>query len=129
MTPKLKKAVFAGIFLAILAAEILIALFVHDGFVRPYLGDVLAVMCVYFFARIFLTQKPRYLSPFVTAFAFAVELLQLTPLSDLLGKGSVLSIIVGGTFDVKDLICYLAGGAICLVLEFTVFSDIDCHKE
>lgn len=122
MTPKRKKAVFAGIFSAILAAEILIALFVHDGFVRPYLGDVLAVMCVYFFARIFLTQKPRFLSPFVTAFAFAVEFLQLTPLSDLLGKGSVLGVIVGGTFDVKDLICYLAGGAICLVGEFTVKS-------
>ncbi len=122
MNGKHKKAVFAGIFSAILAAEILIALFVHDGFVRPYLGDVLAVMCVYFFARIIFTEKPRFLSPFVTAFAFAVEFLQLTPLSDLLGKGSVLSVIVGGTFDVKDLICYLVGGIICLVGEFTVKS-------
>lgn len=110
-----KRLICAGIFAAVLGIEILIALFVHDGFVRPYLGDVLAVVCVYFFARVILPEKPRYLSLFVTAFAFLVELVQLTTLSEALP--SPLSVIVGGTFDFKDLACYLVGGAICFLVD------------
>jgi hypothetical protein len=33
--------------LAIFAIEVLIALFVRDAFIRPYLGDVLAVALVH----------------------------------------------------------------------------------
>lgn len=114
-----KRLVCAGIFAAVLGIEILIALFVHDEFVRPYFGDVLAVVCVYFFTRVILPEKPRYLSVFVTAFAFLVELVQLTPLSEVLP--SPLSVIVGGTFDFKDLACYLAGGAVCFLIDRNFF--------
>ena len=114
-----KRLICAGVFAAVLGIEVLIALFVHDRFVRPYLGDVLAVVCVYFFARIFLQTKPRYLSIFVTAFAFLVELVQLTPLSDVLP--SPLSVIVGGTFDLKDLLCYFVGGAVCFFADRKFF--------
>lgn len=110
-----KRLICFGLFAAVLGIEVLIALLVHDEFIRPYFGDVLAVVCVYFFARVILPEKPRYLSIFVTAFAFAVELVQLTPLSEALP--SPLSIIVGGTFDFKDLACYLVGGAICFFVD------------
>ena len=39
------------VFLLLLGVEIVIALFVHDRFVRPYLGDVLVVWVVYGFRR------------------------------------------------------------------------------
>lgn len=114
-----KRSICAGIFAAILCVEILIALFVHDKFVRPYLGDVLAVVCVYFLARTFLHSKPRYLSIYVTIFAFLVELVQLTPLSEILP--APLAVIVGGTFDFKDLLCYFAGGAACFFIDRKFF--------
>lgn len=118
----MKRSVCVGIFAAVLIIEILIALFVHDSFVRPYLGDVLAVVCVYFAARCVFLKKPWFLSVFVTAFAFAVEFIQLTPLSEIFGSGSVFSVIVGGTFDIKDLLCYLLGGAACLLLDLKIIS-------
>ena len=114
-----KRLICAGAFAAVLGIEILIALFVHDNFVRPYFGDVLAVVCVYFLARAILPEKPCYLSLFVTAFAFLVELVQLTPLSEVLP--SPLSVIVGGTFDLKDLACYLIGGAACFLADKVFF--------
>lgn len=114
-----KRLISAAVFAAISGAETLIALFVHDNFVRPYLGDVLAVICVYFFARIFLLEKPRFLSVYVTAFAFCVELVQLTSLSDMLPEP--LGIIIGGTFDFADLLCYLTGGAVCFVIDKKFF--------
>ena len=114
-----KQLICGGIFAAVLAAEILIALFVHDNFIRPHFGDVLAVVCVYFFARIFLPEKPRFLSPFVTGFAFLVELVQLTDLSEALP--SVMSVIVGGTFDYIDLLCYTVGGIVCFFIDLKFF--------
>lgn len=118
-----KRLVCGAVFLIILVIEVLIALFVRDRFIRPYLGDVLAVMCVYFAARIVFVKKPGLLSIWVTAFAFIVEFIQLTPLSEMLGKGSVLSIIVGGTFDISDLFCYLIGGSACLCFDLKIFSE------
>lgn len=110
-----KRLISAAIFAVVLGAEILIALFVHDRFIRPYIGDVLAVICVYFLARTFLSGKPRFLSIYVTLFAFCVELVQLTALSEMLPR--VLAVIVGGTFDYTDLLCYLIGGAACFIAD------------
>lgn len=114
-----KRLICTYIFAAVLIAEILIALFVHDRFVRPYFGDVLAVVCVYFFMRIFLPEKPKFLSPFVTGFAFLVELIQLTDLSEKVPP--VIAVIVGGTFDFGDLLCYTAGGVICFIIDLKFF--------
>lgn len=109
------RLICATAFAAVLGIEILIALFVHDEFVRPYFGDVLAVVGVYLLARTAFPKKPKYLSVYATAFAFAVELVQLTPLSETLP--APLSVIVGGTFDFKDLVCYLVGGAVCFLAD------------
>ena len=47
-------------FLLIFCIEVLIALYVRDNFIRPYVGDMLVVVLVYSFARIFLpTGIPR----------------------------------------------------------------------
>lgn len=110
-----KRLISAAVFVVLLCIEIIIAVFVHDSFVRPYIGDVLAVICVYFLARTFLSGKPRYLSVYVTLFAFCVELVQLTPLSEALPRA--LAVIVGGTFDHTDLLCYLIGGAVCFIAD------------
>ena len=117
----MKRLICALLFAGILVIEVLIALFVHDSFVRPYLGDVLAVVCVYFAARVVFINKPRFLSIFVTIFAFLVEIIQLTNLSEIFGKGSVFSIIVGGTFDIKDLLCYFVGGTACFFIDLKFF--------
>ena len=51
----MKKRIFYIIsFLVIFCIEVLIALYVCDNFVRPYIGDVLVVVLVYSFVRIFL---------------------------------------------------------------------------
>ena len=57
----LKKRFFNFIlFMIFLVIEVLIALYVHDDFVRPYLGDVLVVVVLYFFVRIWIPEKYRW---------------------------------------------------------------------
>jgi hypothetical protein len=96
----------------VFAVEVLIALFVRDGFVRPYLGDVLAVVLVYLFIRAVTKLNLPAALTITLAFALAIELSQLFGLMDLLRlRGNRLAhFTIGGSFDPKDLLCYLAGG-------------------
>ena len=105
------------LFMIFLAIEVLIALYVHDDFVRPYLGDVLVVVVLYFFARIWIPEKYRWLSGAIFVFAAAVEVLQYFRLVEILGveNNVFLRTILGSTFDFKDIVCYGVG---CLLLGF-----------
>ena len=53
------------LFLALLATEVLIALFVHDDFVRPYLGDVLVVPVIFFLLRAAFPERIKLLPLYI----------------------------------------------------------------
>lgn len=118
MKNKIKLTYFL-VFIVLLATEILIALFVHDGFVRPYIGDVLVVGVICAFLRIFISERIRLLPILTSAFAAGVELLQLFDFVDIIGlSGSrFFSILLGRTFDIKDIFCYIIGGLIFFAAE------------
>lgn len=103
----------------VFAIEVLIAVFVHDGFVRPYLGDVLAVVLVYLALRA-ATPLPVLPAVIVTlGVATAIEFAQLFHMLDALGLGHnrLARVVLGGVFDVKDLGCYTVGAMAVLVAE------------
>ena len=102
--------------IAVLGIEIAIARFVHDDFVRPYLGDSLAVVAVYFALRA--VTRFRVVAAVAIAFAFAcaIEVGQFFHLVDLLGLGTnrLARIVLGSTFVLTDFVAY-AGGALCVL--------------
>ena len=109
-----KRLLHLVLFGVLLSAEVLIALFVHDGFVRPYAGDILVVAVVYFFVRIFIPEKYPWLPAAVFAFALLVELSQGFHLVERLGiTNPVLRIVLGSVYDVRDIMCYGVG---CILL-------------
>lgn len=114
-----KRRSYALLFLGLLAVEVCIALFVHDRFIRPYLGDVLVVAVLYALVRVVLPRGCPWLAGAVTAFACCVELGQAFGLVDRLGLGHIrfFRVLLGTTFDWHDLLCYLAGGVLVLGLE------------
>ena len=101
-------------FIAIFIIEVFIAVYVHDNFIRPYIGDVFVVILIYCFLRIFLPPY-RFLPLGIFLFAVAVEFSQLFNLAELLGvlNNRILSIVLGSTFDISDIICYAVG---CLLV-------------
>lgn len=101
-------------FCLLLAAEIWIAVFVHDRFVRPYLGDVLVIPVLYCLIRAVWDRAPSLLPLWVFLFAALVELSQYFRLVERLHlEGStILRVVLGATFDVADLLCYAAGAAL-----------------
>ena len=116
---KVKKVTYALATIGITLIEVMIALFIRDNFVRPYVGDMLVVVLIYTFLKIFFTEKPRILPLYVFIFAAAVELMQGVHIIELLGlqDNHFLSILIGTTFDIKDIICYAVGCLLCGVWE------------
>lgn len=114
---------YCAAFALLLAAEVYIALYVRDAFVRPYLGDVLVIVLLYCLGRGVLGICGRWLVPAVTALGALAECLQYFHLADRLGlpPGSALRIILGSTFDWKDLLCYLAGGLLLAGWELLLY--------
>ena len=105
-----KRVVYAAGACILLAAEILIALFVRDGFVRPYGGDILVTVLLCCLLRaVFLFWIP-YLPLGVFLFAAAVEFAQALGIAKLIPEGwTAVRIIVGSSFSVWDLVCYAVG--------------------
>ena len=94
----------------ILAAEIYIAVCVKGGFVRHYAGDVLAVILLYALARAIFSVPPLNLPLKIFAFATVLELAQYFGAVQILGiENKILKVMIGGTFDPIDLLCYAAG--------------------
>ncbi len=116
-----KKRMIYGVTTVILfVIELLIALFVHDNFIRPYVGDVLVVVLLYTFVRIFLPEGVRLLPLYIFLFAAGVEVLQYFRIVEVLGLSDnrVLSVVMGSVFDVKDIVCYGVGCVLLWVYEW-----------
>jgi hypothetical protein len=94
----------------VLAAEVLIALWVRDAFVRPYVGDTLAVVLMYC-AVLSVLELPRAkVALGALGCALVVELAQAFQLVERLGLADVaIARVVLGTYcDVRDVIAYTA---------------------
>jgi hypothetical protein len=108
---KTRRSTYALAAIAVFAVEVAIAFFAHDRFVRPYVGDSLAVVLVYLALRASRPMRMEAAIAMALAIAFAIEVGQLFGLVGALGLGAsrVARIILGGGFDPMDFIAYIAG--------------------
>ncbi len=122
-----KRVGYAVATLIIFIIELLIALFVRDNFIRPYVGDMLVVVLIYTFLRILFPEKPRLLPLYVFLFAAGVEVLQGIHIVELLGlqNNRFFSVLIGTTFDLKDIVCYGVGCAVLGVWEVMLLRKKD----
>lgn len=114
---KKKQCIYAVITIILLAIEVLIALFINDNFIRPYVGDVLVVMVLYTFIRIFVPEKVKMLPSCILCFAVLVEVMQYFRIAEVLGlqDNRFFSVLIGSVFDMKDIICYAIGCTLIVI--------------
>lgn len=105
---------YASISALLLLIEILIGLYVHDNFVRPYIGDVLVTILLCCLCRTLIPTGIPALPIYVFIFATLVEVAQYFEIVKLLGleNSAFLSTVIGTSFSFIDIICYGVG---CLV--------------
>jgi len=113
-----KRIQYVMAFIVLLLLEVIIALFVHDRFIRPYIGDALVVVVIYCFVRIFIRDRIKLLPVYIFIFAVIIELLQFFNIAGLLGLGgnALARVIIGTSFDWKDIICYAVGCVFIVIM-------------
>lgn len=104
------------IFLTLLIIEVIIALFVHDQIIRPFVGDILVVLLMYTFIRGVVGKTIKFLALYLFLFAFVVEMAQYFQLVEILNlqDNKLMSTVIGTTYDIKDVVCYLIAAVILL---------------
>ena len=95
----------------IFGLEVLIALFVHDKFVRPYVGDFLVVIFLYCLVRAFLKVSVLQACIWVLLFSYFIEIMQYFDWVTRLGLQDyrLARIVMGVTFEWHDLLAYTLG--------------------
>ena len=122
-----RRGIYAIVAALLLAVEVIIALFVHDAFLRPYGGDVLVTALLCCLVRICWPRGVRLLPLWVFLFALAVEVAQTVDYVSLLGLSdhAFFRILMGSSFSVADIFCYAAGCALFWVWEHR----LDTHNK
>ena len=116
--------------IAILAFEIFIAIYAKDGFIRYYLGDVLAAAMLYAFGRAAFRLPPKILALAAFTLSLVIEITQYFKVLEILGvQNYALWIIFGGTFDWTDIICYAIGCVLAYASENFIGSEHAIYNE
>ncbi|MDT0690395.1 DUF2809 domain-containing protein [Salegentibacter sp. F188] len=97
--------------IVLFVVEVFIAIYVRDKFIRPYAGDFLVVMLLYFFLKSFLKISVTTAAISVLAFAYFIEALQYLHIIDLLGiqNNKFAAIVLGSHFEWEDMLAYTLG--------------------
>ncbi|PKB17222.1 DUF2809 domain-containing protein [Flavobacterium sp. 5] len=114
----------------IFVTEVLIALFVHDDIIRPYIGDVLVVILIYCFIKSFLELPVLPVAIFVLLFSFGIEFLQYLHIVEKLGlqKSKVAATVIGTSFAWIDLVCYVVGIIFVFIVEKGFKNNVALNK-
>ena len=109
---------------SIFIIEVVIALFVHDKIIRPYIGDFLVVILIYCSAKSFLNTPVIPTALAVLLFSYAIEISQYFHLVNKLGlqNSKFARTIIGTSFEWTDLAAYTAG------ILVVIFVEKNCDK-
>lgn len=116
---------YFSLFVLIFVVEILIAAYLHDGFIRPYAGDFLVVILIYCFVRSFLQAPVVPVAIAVLIFSYLVETLQYFNVVKLLGleHSRIANIVIGNHFTWADILAYTLGIGFIILIEKIQFSS------
>ena len=111
--------------------EVLIALFAHDEFIRPYVGDLLVVVLLYCLVKSFLNWSTSTTAVWVLLLSYLIETLQFFNIVQHLGlSGSkIANIIIGTYFTWLDILAYTLGILLVLAIEKLKLSRAKVQQE
>lgn len=98
-------------FLLLFLVEVGIALWVDDAIIRPFFGDFLAVIALFFLLKIFLNVSDLNLAFTAVGVAYFLEFLQYCNFLKVVGleKYKIVAIVLGSSFDWRDVFAYTLG--------------------
>lgn len=96
--------------------EVLIAKYLNDDFIRPYVGDTIATIFVYLFLMSFIRIKGNWAVLIALLFSYLIEFSQHVNLIGFLGlsENKAAILLIGKNASWEDIIAYTAGALIIL---------------
>jgi len=115
----IKNRYFLIITIVIFLIEIIIAKFFPGTIIRHVFGDFFVVILIYSFFRAFTLFSKTKIAWGTLIFSYIVELSQWVNLLQLLGikKSKATDIIIGSTFDWRDILAYTFGVIFVITLD------------
>jgi len=112
------------LFILLFVTEVLIALYVHDDFIRPFFGDFLVVILIYTFGMSWIYCSKFKMALTVLILAFCIEFGQYFDWVHRLGlqDSKLANVVLGNSFAVADLVAYVAGFGFILLVEYWIES-------
>jgi hypothetical protein len=112
------KTNYLFISIIILIVEILIALFANDKFIRPILGDYLAVILLFYLFVTFLKISKNKIAVITLLISYFIEGLQYIHILELLHLDNIkiLNILLGNSFSWTDMLTYTLGTLTVLLI-------------
>ncbi len=106
-------------FVILLLIEVVIAVFAHDNFIRPFFGDFLVVILIYCFVRSFFNTPLVMTAIGVLLFSYLMEVLQYFNLVKMLGlqNSNLARVMIGTSFEWTDLVAYTLGIGLVILLD------------
>jgi hypothetical protein len=98
---------------------VFIAVYVRDSILRPYVGDLLVVICLYFLVRGATGSGRYWTAGAVFILAAIIEYAQMLQLLSWLGLSDVpiVRVVLGSTPDPLDMVLYATGILIVLLVD------------
>lgn len=117
------KKTYLSITIILFITEALIATFLKTGFIRHTFGDYLVVILLFCFIKSFIEINSFKLAICVLAFSFLVEFLQLLNILEVfnLQNNYLMTLILGSTFQISDLVAYTLGIITIIFFEFKIY--------
>lgn len=99
--------------------EVIIALYVRDRFVRPYLGDFLVVILLYCAVKAVVNKSNIQIGVSVLLFAYCIETLQYFHFVDRIGlaDNKLARVVIGYGFEWWDMLAYTFGVIFVLIVD------------
>ena len=109
-------------FVILLLIEVVIAVFAHDNFIRPFFGDFLVVILIYCFVRSFFNTPLVMTAIGVLLFSYLMEVLQYFNLVKMLGlqNSNLARVMIGTSFEWTDLVAYTLGIGLVILLDKSI---------
>lgn len=117
---------YAQLTVLLFLIEVVIALFIHDRIIRPYIGDVLVVILIYCFICSFV-KIPLWTGAIgVLLFAYTIELLQYFNFVEVIGlqNSRLANVVLGNSFSWMDIVAYTIGIIIVVWVEAILSSRL-----
>jgi uncharacterized membrane protein YoaK (UPF0700 family) len=98
---------------------VFIAMFIKDHFIRPFGGDVLVVIFLYYLLKGVTNLKVKTAALIVLIFSFFIETMQYFHLVKILGlqHNKLACIVIGTSFQWSDFVAYSLGILVVLWIE------------